>query len=58
MINTTRAIGNKWLVSSGVAAGDRVIVEGVQKVQPGATVNPTEWTPPAAAVETPTAASS
>jgi membrane fusion protein (multidrug efflux system) len=45
---TTRAIGDKWLVSSGVAAGDRVIVEGVQKVQPGATVNPTEWTPPTA----------
>jgi membrane fusion protein (multidrug efflux system) len=45
---TTRAIGDKWLISSGVAAGDRVIVEGVQKVQPGATVNPTEWTPSSA----------
>ena len=49
---TTRAIGDKWLVSSGLAAGDRVIVEGVQKVQPGATVNPSPWTPPAPAAAT------
>jgi membrane fusion protein (multidrug efflux system) len=48
-ITTTRAIGDKWLVDSGVAAGDRVIVEGVQKVQPGATVHPTDWTPTTAA---------
>ncbi len=44
-ITASRAIGDKWLVTSGLAAGDRVIVEGVQKVQPGATVHPTEWTP-------------
>ena len=31
-----RAIGDKWLVSSGLASGDRVIVEGMQKVRPGA----------------------
>jgi len=33
-----RAVGDKWLVSSGLAVGDRVIVEGVQKVRPGASV--------------------
>ena len=33
-----RAIGDKWLVSSGLAAGDRLIVEGLQKVRPGAQV--------------------
>ena len=33
-----RAIGNKWLVSSGLNPGDRVIVEGVQKARPGASV--------------------
>lgn len=32
---TDRAMGDQWLVSSGVAAGDRVIVEGMQKVRPG-----------------------
>jgi len=30
-----RAIGDKWLVSSGLAPGDRVIVEGLQYVRPG-----------------------
>jgi membrane fusion protein (multidrug efflux system) len=31
-----RAIGDQWLVSDGLAPGDRVIVEGMQKVRPGA----------------------
>ena len=30
-----RAIGGQWLVASGLAPGDRVIAEGMQKVQPG-----------------------
>jgi len=30
-----RPIGNKWLVSSGLEPGDRVIVEGILKVKPG-----------------------
>ena len=30
-----RAIGDEWLVSSGLAPGDRVIVEGMLKVKPG-----------------------
>jgi membrane fusion protein, multidrug efflux system len=55
---TTRAIGDKWLISSGVAAGDRVIVEGVQKVQPGAPVHATEWTPSVGGTADSTAASS
>jgi len=38
MLTLDRAIGNKWLVSSGLKPGDRVIVEGVQKVRPGASV--------------------
>jgi membrane fusion protein (multidrug efflux system) len=38
MLVLDRAIGDKWLVSSGLAAGDRVIVQGVQKVRPGALV--------------------
>lgn len=31
-----RAINDKWLVSAGLSPGDRVIVEGSQKVKPGA----------------------
>ncbi|MCX5645646.1 MAG: HlyD family secretion protein, partial [Phycisphaerae bacterium] len=38
MLTLDRAIGDQWLVSSGLAAGDRVIVEGIQKVRPGAAV--------------------
>jgi membrane fusion protein (multidrug efflux system) len=30
-----RAIGDKWLVASGLAPGDRVIVEGIQRLRPG-----------------------
>jgi membrane fusion protein (multidrug efflux system) len=37
-IATTRTVGPKWLVTSGLAAGDRVIVEGLQSAQPGAAV--------------------
>ena len=33
-----RALGNQWLVTSGLAPGDRVIVEGRQRVRPGAEV--------------------
>jgi membrane fusion protein (multidrug efflux system) len=39
-IVTERAIGDAWLVSSGLEAGDRVIVEGLQKVRPGVDVKP------------------
>ncbi|MGQ9367477.1 efflux RND transporter periplasmic adaptor subunit [Azospirillum sp. ST 5-10] len=33
-----RAVGNAWLVTDGLRAGDRVVVEGLQKVRPGAAV--------------------
>jgi len=38
-----RAIGDKWLVSSGLASGDRVVVEGMQKVRPGVSVRVTPF---------------
>jgi membrane fusion protein (multidrug efflux system) len=38
MLTLDRAIGDAWLVSSGLASGDRLIVEGMQKVKPGASV--------------------
>ncbi|NLX04609.1 MAG: efflux RND transporter periplasmic adaptor subunit [Phycisphaerae bacterium] len=38
MITVDRAIGDTWLVTSGLAPGDRVIVEGLQKVRPGSAV--------------------
>ena len=41
-VTTARSVGNEWLVKSGLAPGDRVIVEGLQKIGPGAPVTPTE----------------
>jgi membrane fusion protein (multidrug efflux system) len=41
-VKVSRAMGDQWLVDAGLAAGDRVIVEGLQKVQPGAQVQATE----------------
>jgi len=38
MLNLDRAIGDKWLVSSGLNSGDRVIVEGLQRVRLGVLV--------------------
>jgi len=40
MLTTDRAVGNQWLVSAGIASGDRVIVAGLQWVQPGVEVKP------------------
>ena len=37
-IAVERAVGDRWLVSEGLQSGDRLIVEGVQKVRPGASV--------------------
>ena len=44
-----RAVGNRWQVISGLAAGDRVMVEGSQRARPGDTVKATEVVPPAPA---------
>ncbi|MFA5043805.1 MAG: efflux RND transporter periplasmic adaptor subunit [Kiritimatiellia bacterium] len=38
MLTLDRAVGNKWLVPAGLKPGDQVIVEGVQKARPGASV--------------------
>jgi len=46
-LTTERVLGDKWLVTGGLKAGDRVIVEGLQKIGPGAQVKPTEMVPEA-----------
>ncbi|MBW2596778.1 MAG: efflux RND transporter periplasmic adaptor subunit [Deltaproteobacteria bacterium] len=38
ILTLDRAIGDKWLVSVGLASGDRVIVEGIKMLRPGADV--------------------
>jgi len=38
MITVARAMGDRWLVSEGLNPGDRLIVEGRQRIRPGASV--------------------
>src|SRR5713226_5609096 len=33
-------VGNQWIIADGLKRGERVVVEGVQKVRPGMQVNP------------------
>lgn len=49
-----RAIGNKWLVASGVAPGDRLIVEGLLMLRPGTVVTATPFETPQTPTQTPT----
>lgn len=42
-VTTGNASNNSWVITDGLKEGDRVIVEGLQKVQPGATVKPVQW---------------
>jgi len=41
-VTTARVIGNDWLIESGLRAGERVVLDGLQKVRPGAEVRPVE----------------
>jgi len=36
------AVGNQWLVTDGLSAGDRLVVDGVQKIRPGDAVVPVD----------------
>ena len=38
IVTVDRAIGDKWLVTGGLASGDRLIVDGLQKIRPGVAV--------------------
>ncbi len=43
VLQANRTVGDQWLIDDGLQAGDQVIVEGVQKVRPGAKANTTPW---------------
>jgi membrane fusion protein, multidrug efflux system len=47
-VRVSRTVGDKWLVESGLAAGDRVIVQGLQRIRPGMPVRIVEAAPAAA----------
>ncbi len=48
-LKVDRAIGSKWLVTAGLAAGDQLIMEGLLKVRPGMTVKTVPFHEPAPA---------
>jgi membrane fusion protein (multidrug efflux system) len=52
-VEVSRTIGDKWLVESGLAAGDRVVIEGLQKIRPGAAVRAVEMATRTAAARNP-----
>jgi membrane fusion protein, multidrug efflux system len=45
-ITVDRAVGDRWLVGAGLKPGDRVIVEGMQKVRPGASAKAVPFAAP------------
>lgn len=52
-LKVSQTVGDQWLVEEGLAAGDRVIVEGLQKIRPGM---PAKVAQPPAPAATPAAA--
>lgn len=48
-VRVGRAAGTNWVITDGLKNGEKIIVEGFQKVQPGGEVVPAEWDPNAAA---------
>lgn len=59
-IKIESAKGNQLVVLSDLKAGEKVMVDGFQKLQPGATVKPVAWHAPGAkaAASTPAAPAS
>jgi membrane fusion protein (multidrug efflux system) len=41
-VQVSRTIGSRWLIDSGLAPGDQVVVEGLQKIRPGAPLKPVD----------------
>jgi len=46
-VQTGDRIGRLWIIEKGLSPGDRVVVEGIQKVKPGIVVNPKPAAEPA-----------
>ena len=43
MVKTAGTQGDRWVISEGLKSGDRVIVEGLQKIRAGMPVKPVPW---------------
>jgi RND family efflux transporter MFP subunit len=45
-VKTGERVGQMWVITDGVKAGEQVIAEGIQKAKEGATVQPKQFKPP------------
>lgn len=52
-IRTSHAVDDKWIVSSGLKPGERVIIEGISKAVPGTKVEAQPFAPEASAGDAP-----
>jgi len=55
IVTTDRVMGDQWVVTDGLAGGERIIVEGLQKVRAGMVVTPEVQQPASAAAQAPAA---
>ncbi len=46
-VKVGQQVGSDWIIDQGLKPGDRVIIEGAEKVKPGMRVNPQPFVPPA-----------
>lgn len=51
-VSAEDSLGTDWLVTGGLADGDRVIVSGLQSVREGVPATPVPWQPPTAPAST------
>ena len=42
-VTASRVVGDRWVIGAGLQPGDRVVVEGFQKIAAGAKVAPHDW---------------
>lgn len=44
-VQAGRVLDGRWVIDQGLEPGERVVVEGFQKIRPGARVDPQAWSP-------------
>jgi len=52
-VSAENALGNDWIVTSGLLAGDQVVVSGLQSIHAGGTAKGSPWHPTSAATKQP-----
>jgi membrane fusion protein (multidrug efflux system) len=50
-VKVAEQVGTLWVITEGLKAGEKIVVEGIQKVKPGSPVNPQPYNPEAQATK-------